>query len=160
LKAFKVILVLVTALCLGGCYDNPLTIGSSRGIDERLLGSWQYHEKNEKVGYTSFMRRGGEEYFVRTSEAGKKPSYFRAYFSTIDGVDILNVQEMGNSIKVGKGKYYFFTYQIIPQGKLILSTIDLDSRQSAPSLVLRREISEKLAEGKLKLEPQTFTRVR
>lgn len=156
MNALKALFVIVTALSLTGCHDNPLTIGSSRGIDERLLGSWRYHEKKETGVYT-LARRGGGEYFGRASEAGEKPFYFRGYFSTIDGVDILNIQEVGNA---GADTYNFFTYRFTPQGDLILSSIDLDAKQNAPSFVLRREISRKMAEGKLKLHSQNLTRVK
>ena len=159
-KTFKAILVIVTALCLIGCHhDNPLTIGSSRGIDERLIGAWRYRDKNERGIYT-FMRRGGGEYFGQIAIIGEKPLYFRAYFSTVEGVDILNMQEVGSTIAIGKGKYAFFTYQFTPQGKLILSSIQLDSKQDAPSFALRREIGNRLAEGTLKVSSQTLTRVK
>lgn len=140
-------------LNLAGCYDHPLTIGASRDVDIRLLGVWQYHHKNE-VGTYTFSRKGGREYFIENVEVGKKPNYLRAYFSTIDGVDILNAQEFG------KGSYYFATYHFTPKGELVLCSIDLDAEGNAPSFVLRREISSKLAEGRLKTSPLTLTRMK
>ena len=167
MRTLTTIVVLMAAFYLTGCYDNPLTTGPFRGIDEHLIGAWQCSNKKHTYEYT-FMRRGGGEYFVEMLEDGKDPHYARAYFSTIDGVDILNGQDIGTVPFFKKGgyssdshlKYVFFTYRLTSPDKLTLSSIRLDSKKDASSFVLRRDISKQLATGTLEVSSQTFTRVK
>jgi hypothetical protein len=167
MRTLTTIVALMAASWLTGCYENPLTIGPSRVIDERLIGTWRYADKNHTYEYT-FMRRGGGDYFVQMLQDGKDPHYARAYFSTIQGVDILNGQDIGTVPFFEKGKYssdshlkyMFFTYQLTSPDKLTLSGIRLHSKQNASPFVLRQEIGMHLTAGDLKVNPQRFTRLK
>jgi len=115
-KLFKLLLVVIVILSLGGCLDFglyeskvPLTSSENAQIDARLLGQWvgleseprevngssaeNKHDDQSELQHIRLVRFNQREY-VLTSDDKEGCKVLRAYITAIGEVTFINIQEL------------------------------------------------------------------
>jgi hypothetical protein len=119
----------LSLLLFSGCrdYDSLAPLGPPGAglIDERLLGDWRCTAaEDDEPALLSFRQFDATQYALLAADdvAGREPSVFRAYSSTIAEATFLNVQELMEASLAERG-YTFLQYVLDDDGSLELQGV-------------------------------------
>jgi hypothetical protein len=124
-------------ILLSGCrdYDSlaPLGPAGEGRIEARLLGDWRCAAaEDDEPALLSFRQFDATQYalLVADDAAGREPSVFRAYSSTIAEATFLNVQELKEAGLAERG-YTFLQYVLDDDASLELQGVAPELFESA-----------------------------
>ena len=100
---------MVATLGVAGCdFEVPLTATPTRKIDERLLGTWGWVDKDSSKEELMGVRKYDETTFVVSLDA----DIYRAFHSDFAGQPFVSVQDLNS----GDRKYCYYTARLSADG--------------------------------------------
>jgi hypothetical protein len=172
------LLLALLPLGLGGClFDKPLTEISSTNIDSRLLGVFEFREKekgeqrrgeaddekNVTIHRVAVLPADANRYTIYYRDFSKKPAQVSKYTGWISRVDDRYYLTFRDETEGSKtfGKYGFFGFSWQFPGDFLLYTPDMSNVETgASSYVQRVAVRKKLKAGALfPYEPTSWRKI-
>ena len=150
---------IVVSVCLGGCiYEAPLESAATQPVDERFVGEWrQAGDSANKLSIHVFDKT---HYSIITSESGGPSKSYRVFTSTVEGLQLANVQYLAPG-EPNDAKYAFFSYAL--EGDRVLVVRMINDKVINPEIKtgagLRKAILQERQNPALFLQPTTYDRV-
>jgi hypothetical protein len=152
--ALRPLLAATALLALAGCdYDFPATAAASRPVDEKLLGDWVSHDKDEPKDLAMHVRKFDASTYVVSIES----DIYRAFHSDLGKNSLLSVQDLNGSER----KYVIYAWKLSSDGtQLTLRRVATDViPESTKDAATFRDLLEKnSANPKLFTQDLQFTR--
>ena len=129
---FAIAIACACCVLCAGCYESkyPLTPPGAP-LDPRLVGHWIEQpqspaEAGPKIRRASIFKFSEREYLAVFSTGDESAAVARAFISTFDGVNVLNLQGI-DSLDRANRTYVFFKFGFEPDGALEIRIISSDS---------------------------------
>lgn len=162
-RMLAAVAALLSVLILTGCYESkvPLSVPGIP-VDARLLGNWvQTSPADAKNPYRLLIRKyNPREYLVLFAEGDEAPSVARGYLSDMNGVKLMNLQNIDSAEARDRG-YLFFKCAFEPDGGLRVRILSddhpaLHERKFTTTAQLRAVVLRHLKEENLFGTPLVF----
>lgn len=121
MKRLSLLLALTVGfLMVGGCFlsDFPLEDSSQSQVSAGMVGDWVQVD-NDKPLWLVMKKFNEHEYLTAWGRLGQRATFARAFSSEIDGVDVMNVQDIQGERRVSM----FYKYMLTDNDQLIIYLI-------------------------------------